>query len=130
MMRKVPEKRTSIRMRRSRVADGECLQLVGFEKDGDDFPALMAELDGGIAARERKWRMLDREKERECDFHKFRTTWFFNFFFFGLISGAAHVSQLTGKYFWQLYFIIFRLFNHIFLLVYRNRKSVERNKCK
>ena len=34
MMRKVPEKRTRMRMRRSRVADGECLQRrvqLGFE---------------------------------------------------------------------------------------------------
>lgn len=61
-MRKAPEKRTRRRMRRSRVADGECLQ-----KMSDDrwwwWTAAAVGFDGGmteavIMGRRRRWSMI------------------------------------------------------------------------
>ena len=72
----MPEKRTRIRMRRSRVADGECLQGMElgfglelvfpvFEEDEEAAEDLrgfgVKEEEGGMVKKKKRWCMLTRD---------------------------------------------------------------------
>lgn len=61
----MPEKRTKIRIKRSRVADGECLQRRGVEEDDDDVAEVAAEGMAVLVVARRWWCMLRRVRERE-----------------------------------------------------------------
>ena len=74
----MPEKRTKIRMRRSRVADGECLQRreveFGLEfvfavfEDEDLWGFGVKEEEEGMVKRRRRWCMLTRDYKWELSF--------------------------------------------------------------